>query len=172
MRTELKLLFARRSVRAFEDRDVPQDMVSDLLAAGMSAPSACAKDPWRIVIVRKPSVRAGLAAALPNGRFLEQAPVGLIVCGELSAAHDGQLSYLLQDCSACIENMLLAAAAVGLGACWLGVHPREERIHALRAMLKLPEGILPVAAIALGWPTRVPEPRNRYDETKVHHESW
>jgi nitroreductase len=104
--------------------------------------------------------------------MLAEAPVGFVVCGDLDAAHDRQLSYLLQDCSAAIENLLLAASALGLGACWLGVHPREERVAHIRGLFGLPESILPVSAIAVGWPARELPARTRYDEASVHRETW
>ena len=68
----------------------------------------------------------------------------------VEAAHDKQLSFCLQDCGAAIENLLLAAPALGLGACWLGVHPREERMRHVREALRIPEQILPIAVVAVG----------------------
>ena len=138
----------------------------------MAAPSAVAKDPWDFVVVRNRSMLAKIAAGLPNGKMLADAAVGIVVCGDLRRAHDGQLSYLLQDCSASIENLLLAASTLGLGACWLGVHPREERVSHIRSLLNIPAGVIPVSAIAIGWPAESPEPRTRYREQAVHHETW
>jgi len=66
------------------------------------------------------------------------------------------------------ENLLLAAAAMGLGACWMGVHPREDRIAHLKKLFNLPENMIPVAAIAVGHPAQQPPPRTRYNESKVH----
>lgn len=173
MNDKLSLIFARRSVRRYTNRDVPEDMVRDILEAAMAAPSAVAKDPWRIVVVRDGDRLARIAEGLPNGKMLASAPVGFVVCGDTSAAHDNQLSYLLQDCSAAIENTLLAVSALGLGACWLGVHPRQERVAHLRNVLGLPEDVIPVSAIAIGWPEgTAPPARTRFDESKVHFERW
>jgi len=69
-------------------------------------------------------------------------------------------------------NRLLAASALGLGACWLGVHPREERVTHIRSLLSIPDSVIPVATIAVGWPAESPDPRTRYREGAVHHESW
>jgi nitroreductase len=147
--------------------------VNDLLAAAMAAPSACAKDPWRFVVVRNRETLNQMADALPNGKaMLEQAPVGIAVCGDLRAAHAGELSYLLQDCSAAIENLLLAAHTLGLGACWLGVHPRPPRIEALTRILRLPEKIIPVSCIAVGWPDETQPARTRFKRAYVHDETW
>jgi nitroreductase len=76
-----------------------------------------------------------IADTLPYGRMVGSAALGIVVCGDLEAAHDKQLSYLLQDCSAAIENMLLCAHVLGLGACWLGVHLREQRVKSLHEIL-------------------------------------
>ena len=169
---KLSFLFGWRSVRAYQQKTVSEEMVNDLLAAAMAAPSACAKDPWRFVVVREPATLQALAAALPNGSMLAGAPLGIVVCGDLNAAHAGELSYLLQDCSAAIENLLLAAHALGLGACWLGVHPRQPRIEALTQILGLPDKIVPVSGIAIGWPAEEKTARTRFDAKYVHHEKW
>lgn len=172
MNPKLNQLFARRSVRAYRQQDVPDDMVRDLLQAAMAAPSAVAKDPWVFLVVRDREMLTKIAAGLPNGGMLCDAALGIVVCGDLDRAHDRQLSYLLQDCSAAIENLLLATTALGLGACWLGVHPREDRIQHVRRLLNIPEPVLPVAAIAIGWPAESPPARTRYREDAVHHETW
>lgn len=165
-------LFARRSVRRYTDAPVSDAMLRDLLEAAMAAPSAVARDPWHFIVVRAPTLLNRMADALPNGQMLRQAPLGILVCGDIEVAHCGELSYLLQDCSAAIENLLLAASILGLGACWLGVHPRPDRAQAMRAIFALPDRILPVAAIAIGWPDEHPQPRTRYRPEAVHHETW
>jgi len=169
---KLSLLFGRRSIRAYQPTPVSDELVSDLLAAAMAAPSACAKDPWRFVVVRDRAMLEAMAAALPHGKMLTGAAVGIAVCGDRAAAHGGELSYLLQDCSAAIENLLLAAHALGLGACWLGVHPRQPRIDAMTKLLRLPENIVPVSCIALGWPAEAKPSRTRFDASYVHVEVW
>ena len=140
--------------------------------AVLAAPSAVAKDPWAFVVVRDHEMRRRMVDRLPNGKMLANAALGIVVCGDLERAHDRQLSYLLQDCSAAIENMLLAASMLGLGACWLGVHPREDRVAHLRSLLQLPDQILPVGVISLGWPAETPPPRTRYRADAVHAETW
>jgi nitroreductase len=169
---KLSFIFGRRSIRAYQDAPVSDELVGDLLAAAMAAPSACAKDPWRFVVVRNRATLEAIALALPNGKMLASAAVGIVVCGDLRAAHGGELSYLLQDCSAAIENLLLAAHALGLGACWLGVHPRQPRIEALTKILCLPDQVVPVSAVALGWPAEHKPSRTRFEPSYVHQETW
>jgi len=138
----------------------------------MAAPSAAAKDPWRFVVIRNRQTLSEIAAALPNGQMIATAALGITVCGELPAAHDQQLSYLLQDCSAAVENLLLCAHVLGFGACWLGVHPREQRVAALKQILALPASVIPVACVAIGSPGETKEPRTRFDSSYVHLEKW
>jgi nitroreductase len=172
MNPKLNGLFSRRSIRAYQPKDIDADLVRDVLDAAMAAPSAVARDPWHFVVVRNRDMLTKIAEALPNGKMLADAPVGIVVCGDLDRAHDRQLSYLLQDCSAAIENLLLAASQLGLGACWLGVHPREERMTRIRSLLKIPDGVIPIAAIAIGWPAHGKEPRTRYRDDAVHYKAW
>ena len=89
------------------------------------------------------------------------------LCGDLTKAHGGELSYLLQDCSAATENLLLAAHALSLGGCWLGVHPRADRVDGIRRLFGLPEKIVPVAAVAVGWPAEEFKARTRFRNDAV-----
>jgi len=95
-----------------------------------------------------------------------------LVCGDPERAPGGLEPNLVQDGSAAVENILLAATALGLGSCWLGVYPHQDRIDGLRTQLQLPPRIVPVAGIALGWPAVVPEARTRYRPERVHWERW
>lgn len=169
---KLGFIFGRRSIRAYASEPVSEAEIQKLLDAAMAAPSAAAKDPWRFVVIRDRRILKDIAAALPNGTMIATAPLGIAVCGELPAAHDQQLSYLLQDCSAAIENLLLAAHILGLGACWLGVHPRELRVNALRQILALPASVVPVSCIAIGHPAETKEPRTRFNRDYVHADKW
>lgn len=169
---ELHFLFARRSIRQFEPVQVPETAIRQLLLAGAAAPSACARDPWHFVVLDTPADRAAIAAALPNGRFLADAGLGIVVCGDLDQAHDRQLSYLLQDCAAAIENILLAAPALRLGGCWLGIHPRGDRIQQVSHILGLPANIIPVSALALGFPSQNQPPRSRLLPAAIHRGTW
>ena len=168
----LSFIFERRSIRRYTDEEVSDESIELLLQAAMSAPSAVAKDPWRFVIVKQPQTREDIAAGLPNGKMLAQAPLGIVVCGERRAAHDGREGYMLQDCIAALENILLAAHALGLGCCWLGVYPNQDRQTHIAGILGLPEGIESLGVIAVGQPAERKEPRTRYREEFVHREKW
>ncbi len=168
----LGFIFGRRSVRVYSPGEISEAQVNKLLEAAMAAPSAMTKDPWRFVVVRDPQTLPKLAAALPGGKMLPTAAMVIVVCGDIDVAFDRQLSFLLQDCSAAIENLLLCAHVLGLGACWVGVHPSEESCRQLRGLLSLPASVIPVAAISLGYPGEQLEPRTRYNPSYVHLEKW
>jgi nitroreductase len=170
--SKLELIFGRRSVRIYSPGTVDETAVRTLLEAAMAGPSAMTKDPWRFVVVRRTETLRELAAALPGGKMLATAAVAIIVCGDQEAAFEQNISYLLQDCSAATENLLLAAHGLGLGACWVGVHPGAESIRRVRELLALPESIVPVAAIAVGRPGEQLPARTRYNESYVHAEKW
>jgi nitroreductase len=168
----LPFIFGRRSIRVFKPGTVGETIITQLLQAAMAAPSAVAKDPWRFVVSQQRDLLAALASVLANGSMLHTASLCITVCADMEAAHDRQLSYALQDCSAATENLLLAAPAFGLGACWLGVHPREDKIRRVREILGLPASVMPVASIAIGHPGEEKPPRTRFTPALVHWEHW
>jgi nitroreductase len=168
----LGFIFGRRSIRVYSPGEVSEAAVTKLLEAAMAAPSAMTKDPWRFVVVRDKQTLSKLAALHPGAAMLSAAAMAIVVCGDLDAAFERQISYLLQDCSAAIENLLLAAHAQGLGACWVGIHPGEPLIKRVKELLSLPAAIIPVAAISLGQPGEQPAPRTRYNPDYVHRETW
>jgi len=169
---KLDFIFGRRSIRIYSPGEIPEQTVINLLQAAMAAPSAMGKDPWRFVVIRAEQMLKQLADALPGGKMLASAPLGIAVCGDIDAALEQHLSFLLQDCSAAIENMLLAAHALGLGACWVGVHPGEDSVRQVKQLLALPGSVVPIAVVALGFPGEELAPRTRFNSQSVHFEKW
>jgi nitroreductase len=168
----LAFIFGRRSIRRFEDTPVSDEDLHRLLLAAMAAPSAVARDPWRFVVVRDRKRKLRITEGLPNGKLLDGAPLAIVVCGERSAAQGGLEGYMVQDCTAALQNLLLAAHAMGLGTCWLGVYPRTERQEHVNASVGLPPEIEALAVVAVGHPGESKEARSRYREEYVHYESW
>lgn len=168
----IDIIFKRRSVRSYIDKPISNEIIKQILTAGMSGPTACDKKTPEFIVMKKQDVLKKVSSFLPNGGFLAKAPIGILVCGNMTRAHSGELSYMLQDCSAAIENILIAASVLGLGACWLGIHPRPDRLENIAKYFKLPENIIPVSAISLGYPASEPEPRKRYFKEHVHIDAW
>lgn len=158
----------RRSIRKFTAREIPRLTIMEILGDAMASPSAMRRDPWEFIVLDEKKVLADVSEFLPHGAFLKDSAAGIIVCGDINEAHMNELSYMLQDVSAAIQTILLSAEARGLGSCWLGVHPREERVDAIRKYFKLPENIIPVCVIALGFKAEEKEPETRFNPDKVH----
>ncbi|MEF2229683.1 MAG: nitroreductase family protein [Pseudodesulfovibrio sp.] len=168
---ELKqAIMTRRSIRKFEDRPVPEPMVREILEAAMMAPSAGNAQPWRFVVVDDRALLDAAAATLPYAKMAAHAPLAIAVCGDLSLEkHPG---YWVQDCSAAMQNLLLAAHGLGLGAVWTGLYPVEDRAAFVRKLLKLPETVIPLGLAVLGWPAQHPESQSRFRQDRVHRNTF
>ena len=162
MNEKLDFIFSRRSVRHFTREPISDAEIEAILQASMSAPSARARDPWRFVVTRRAEDLEAMRSIAPNGSMLTGAAAAFLVCGDITQAHENQESYMLQDVSACVENMLLAINGLGLGGCWIGIHPRQQRVEGMRNYFNLSDSIVPIAAIALGHPAKKPEKRTRF----------
>jgi nitroreductase len=138
-----------------------------LLEAAMAVPSASNIKPWHFVVVTDRQTLDALAEIHPHGKMLFDATLCIAVCGVPAESR-----YWVQDCSAATENLLLAVTALGLEAVWLGVHPRPERVTPVRQVLGIPETIVPLNLIPIGYPAEEKEPRTQYDEARVHRGRW
>ena len=167
MNAKLGLIFSRRSVRKYTEKPVSDEEVRGLLEAAMAAPSANNRQPWRFVLVRDKEKLRRLAAAHPYGKMLAGAALAIAVCGDPAIS-----DWWVADCAAATENILLAAAGLGLGGVWLGCHGRAEREEQIRRELDIPSTIGVLSLIALGHPAEHKEPRTQYDPAKVHTERW
>jgi len=164
----INTIFARRSIRKYTAELVKEKDIRTMLEAAMAAPSASNLKPWHFVVITDRQKLDNLAKVHPYGRMLLEAPLCIAVCGDKTISAD----FWVQDCSAAAENLLLAATALGLGAVWLGVYPREDRVSAIRKVLNLPKTIVPLNLIPIGHPAEEKEPRTQYDELRVHREQW
>lgn len=166
----MNAIFRRRSIRTYTTQEVSDAQIKRLLEAGMNAPSAGNQQPWQFVVIKNKPVLHHLAEASPYANMLHGAAAAILVCGDLTNARHAD--FWVQDCSAAVENILLEVEESGLGAVWLGMYPREDRVAYLRKALKIPEEIIPFALISIGYPDETREPPNRYDESRVHYEHW
>ena len=167
-------LATRTSVRKFDpSKPVSDADVEKILRAAMCAPSAMDRRPWEFVVVRDPAQLAELAKRLPFSRVGNGAQVAIAVCGTTDNGLPGRSKeYWIHDCSAASMNLLLAAKGLGLGAVWTGVYPGEDRVAAVREVLKIPEGYLPLNLIPIGYPAENPPPKDKWDLKKVHRDRW
>ncbi len=163
-------VLTRRSIRKYRDDPVDDATVERLLRAGMAAPSAGNQQPWRFIVIRDRATLAQIPTWHPYARMLPSAPVAVLVLGDPAGLK--WAGMWPQDCSACVQNMLIEAELLGLGAVWLGVHPLPERESALRELLGIPEHLVPFAVVPFGWPRERKKPADRYDPARVRHERW
>lgn len=166
----LEAIKGRRSIRAFKNQDVPEEIIKKLIEAARWAPSAGNIQPWEFVIVRKPETKRRLAAAALSQTFIEEAPVVIVVCANENRSMQGygmrgKTLYCIQDTAAAAQNILLTAYSLGLGACWVGAFREEEA----REILKVPHGVRPVAIIPVGYPDETPMPRSRRPINQITH---
>jgi nitroreductase len=167
MDKRLDFVFRRRSIRQYLDKPVPAEDVRALLEAGMAAPTASNLKPWHFICVDERLKLAELAVTHPYGGMLENAALGIAVCGDPAVS-----SWWVQDCTAATENILLAVTALGLGAVWIGCHTKPEREGAVRKVLGIPERIGVLSLISIGYPAEEKIARTQYDVKKTHKNAW
>lgn len=171
MENILDTIFKRRSVRAYTEQKVSRETLIQLLQAAMAAPSAKNSRPWEFVVITKEETMAQFRARLKHGDY--NAPAAIAVLANLSLAEsDSSYRFWVQDCSAAVENILIAAAGMGLGTVWIGSYPKEDVIKIEQEILGIPEEIYPLALIYVGYPAEENPPRTQYEEARVHWERY
>jgi nitroreductase len=167
----LDSIFRRRSIRSYTGQPVESELLLQLLQAGMAAPSACSSRPWEFVVVTDPEIMADMRQMMRFGQY--NAPAAVCVCANLKIANNSAAKhYWIQDCSAAVENILIAAAGLGLGTVWLGVYPLEPVMRTVRELLSIPDEVIPLCIIYVGYPAEHKEARTSYDEHRVHWQQY
>jgi nitroreductase len=166
----LEAIFTRRSIRKYKKKNISDKILQNLLRAACYAPSAGNQQPWHFVILDDRKILNVMDTFLPSGKMLKEADKAILVCGDL---HLEKLKgYWMIDCAAAAENILLAAHSLGVGACWLGLYPREGRVTGMRKLLSLPTHIIPFALISLGYPAEIKTSEERYSTSRIHQNKW
>jgi nitroreductase len=160
----------RRSIRSFKKSEVSDNDIERLIEAASCAPSAGNIQPWEFIVVRDPHQRYELSVAALNQSFIEEAPVAVVVCADQTRSEKGYGSrgkdlYCIQDTAAAVENLLLAAYAVGLGACWVGAFEEEM----VRKTMRTPKHVRPVAIVPIGYAAQAPKTRRRRSVPEITH---
>lgn len=166
----LKAILSRRSIRKYSDKKIPDEYYGILLKAAMHAPSARNKQPWHFILISDREILNKLSNVNTSWSMLQEAANAIVVCGDLNL-EDAE-SFIIQDCSAATQNILLAAHELGLGTVWLGVHPREDRLKPLIRILNIPPHIVPVSMISIGNPDEYREQPERYNIERIHENTW
>ena len=157
-------IFSRKSVRNYLDKDVEKEKIDLLLRAAMAAPSGRDLRPWEFIFLDDHAMLDSLAAKLPNAKMLSRAHCAIVVCGDSIRS-----SYWYLDCSLAAGNILLTAESLGLGAVWTAAYPYRDRIQAIRTYVSMPGRVLPLCIIPIGYPAAKEEPKQKFDEKKIHY---
>jgi nitroreductase len=156
----------RVSVRAYKPDPVPDDVLNRVLETGRLAPSAKNIQPWKFIVVKSPEVRAALVPSCRGQTSIGQAPVVVCACALTDQVWKGMGGYWSAeavDITIALEHMILAAAAEGLGTCWIGAFIEAE----VKRVLGIPENAKPIALTPLGYPAQQPKPRPRKSLSEI-----
>ncbi|MBI4962737.1 MAG: nitroreductase family protein [Desulfomonile tiedjei] len=165
----MEAILTRRSIRSYTSEPVSDEAVDQLLKAAMSAPTA-ASQPWHFIVIRDRSILESIPSFHAHAVMLRSAQVGIAVCGDTTWGELRDRWPL--DCAAATENMLISANAMGLGAVWVGIYPVAERIEGLRRLLGIPEHVVPLCVVSLGYAREKKGPANRFREDRIHRDRW
>ncbi|MFW5782605.1 MAG: nitroreductase family protein, partial [Candidatus Muiribacteriaceae bacterium] len=142
-----------------------EEKIENMLLAGMAAPSAKGTEPWHFFVIRNRQILDKIPDVHPYSKMVKDAPMAILVCYDLEI--DGAKDWFEQDLAACCENILIAAHSLGLGAVWLGVHPRKDRVDGLKKLLGFTDDFLPFALIPVGYPDEEKPQKDEYRSDKV-----
>ena len=169
----MNAIFKRKSIRKFLDREIEDEKIERLLRAGMQAPSATNSQPWEFLVVKdKKSIEK------ISNMSIYSKPAKTSPCCIITLFNNDYLSrfenyrWVQQDMGACTENILLQAVEEGLGGVWLGTYPDEERVNYLKGHFNIPENVYPYSVIVLGYPTDEYSGTDRFDEDRIHYETY
>lgn len=167
----LEAIKTRRSIRQYKQEIISNDILKELLTAGMSGPTAGNK-PWKFIVINDPEKIREVANADSGANLAPNVPLAILVCGDMEKYQDISQRYWVIDSSIAAQNILLAAHSKGLGAVWSGVYPTEERINGLKSLFELPENIKPLVLIVIGYPAEHLPVVDRYDASRVHYNTF
>lgn len=163
-------ILTRRSIRRFTGEVISEENIEVLLRAGFAAPSAHNYRPWHFIVIKDKLTLEKITTFHPYSKMLPQAGCGIVVCGDGNAQKlEG---FMIADCAAAIQNMLLAANGLGLGSVWCGLHPVTELTEPMKVLLNLPDNITPIGLVVVGNTDEKKGSWNRYDEGKIHKDKW
>lgn len=163
-------LLNRRSIRKYKDQKISSQDINTMLKAAMYAPSAMNTQAWHFIVIEDKNILLNTLQSIPYAEMLKQSTAAILVCGDSSIEKNE--SWLLQNCSAVTQNILLSAFGLGIGSCWIGIQGMDEIVRNIKHQFKLPEKIVPVSLISLGYPDEVVIAEERFKEEKIHYNNW
>jgi len=166
------VIHSRKSVRNFTGQAVGKDVLDKILKAGMAAPTAVNKQPWSFVVVTDRKTLDDLKDGLPHTKMLDKAGAAIVVCAIPEKAYEKKVEFAVIDSTCASENILLAAEALGLGAVWTAAYPYNDRMDFVRKTLNIPDNVIPLNVIPIGYPAGADKPKDKYKPENIHWEKW
>lgn len=159
-------IFHRTSVRKYQEKPVEGEKIEWMLKAAMAAPSAMNQQPWEYYVVTRRETIEKLSESTPYTGCAKGAPLVFVACYRRECLRP---MYAHIDMSASVENLLLEADELGLGAVWMGIAPLEDRMQIVKEIVDMPDDLEAFALIACGYPVEEQTQQDRYDEARVHY---
>lgn len=166
----LDAINGRRSIRKYTGEPINEDQLNTILKAGFQAPSAHNRNPREYIVLRDREILEAITKFHPYTKMLPQAGCGIVVCGDTTKQE--REGFIVSDCSASIQNMLLAAHGIGLGGVWCGIYPVPELMEPLIQLLKLPGHIIPIGIVVVGVKDEEKRELDKFKEENVHYNRW
>lgn len=149
----------RRSIRRYEPKEIPRDVLDKILEAGRQAPSAANKQPWHFIVLTDSEIKKELSKGMFN-RFIKDAPVTIVGCAQKDLIAS---KWSIVSTTIALQNMVVAAWAMGIGSCWVGDFSEEK----VKKLLNIPESWNIVALVSFGYPAEKPQPRKKKTIEKI-----
>jgi nitroreductase len=163
-------IMTRRSIRKYTGKKVSEEQIKTILKAAMAAPSAKNRQPWHFIVVKDEELLSRICEVNPHAEMAKEASLAIIVCADLSLEQSQE--FAIEGCSLAGENILLAAHTLGLGAVWTALYPNEARVIGARKLFNIPQNIIPLCLIPIGYPAEEKPSENRFNEERIHSEKW
>jgi len=167
----MNAIFKRKSIRKYQETKIDRELLSHLCYAAMQAPSAHNAKPWEFLIIDDEDKITEVSSFSPYSKFAKYAPALIVVLLDTTKTVKNHPKWN-QDLSAATLNILLELTDKGLGGCWLGLYPDEQRMKEVSAMCSLPTHVLPFSVISLGYPVEEYHNVDKKDPSLVHFNSY
>lgn len=155
----------RRCVRKFKTEKIPSDLLNNILKAAMHAPSARNEQPWQFIVIDDKKLLDAISEKHPHASMCKTASIAILVCADLTLVHTDMWAL---DCAAATQNILIASHAFGLGSVWVGVYFKKEYVELFLSLFKLPDNIIPISLIPMGYPSEKQPPAERFKKERIH----
>lgn len=166
----LQTLKTRRSIRKYTDRKISDADIKEIITCAMYSPSGLDRQPWHFIVINKKELFDEIFKVTSHADMIKAASHAIIICGDNKLEENEGL--LIQDISAAMENLLIAAHSLGFGGVWVGIYPFDDIEKGIRKLFTIPDNILPITMAVIGYPAESPELPDRFKEDRIHLNEW